>query len=139
KSGGMIGETIVLLGYRGGSITTGIYNTIVPFNQYMLNNIEVECVYEAGAELKAQAFAMAFSTFGVATEVDFVGADDAMIVLTSGELRKTYNVETGVITMTSAGDMKFGNLAVTAGVTVSSAGKEIPFPGNFDIVIESGK
>lgn len=139
KSGGMIGETIVLLGYRGGSITTGIYNTIVPFNQYMLNNIEVECVYEAGAELKAQAFAMAFSTFGVATEVDFVGTDDAMIVLTSGELRKTYNVETGVITMTSAGDMKFGNLAVTAGVTVSSAGKEIPFPGNFDIVIESGK
>ena len=39
KSGGMIGETIVLLGYRGGSITTGIYNTIVPFNQYMLNNL----------------------------------------------------------------------------------------------------
>ena len=72
-------------------------------------------------------------------DVLFVGGEDALIHLTGGELRKEYDANTGVITMTAAGDFALGDLAISAtGLTVDSAGKEIPFPGNFDIVLESG-
>lgn len=144
KSGGTIAETIVLTGYRGGTISMFTAGKIIPFNQYYLNNIEVKSVYESGAALIGKAVVLNGGDGGAAAsymhaDVLFVGGEDALIHLTGGELRKEYDVNTGVITMTAAGDFALGDLAISAtGLTVDSAGKEIPFPGNFDIVLESG-
>lgn len=144
KSGGTIAETIVLTGYRGGNISLFTTGKIIPFNQYYINNIEVKSVYESGASLVGKGVVLTGGDGGAMAsymhaDVLFVGGDDALINLTSGELRKEYDVETGVITMTAAGDFALGNLAISvSGLSVDSEGKEIPFPGNFDIVLESG-
>ena len=144
KSGGTIAETIVLTGYRGGNISLFTTGKIIPFNQYYINNIEVKSVYESGASLVGKGVVLTGGDGGAMAsymhaDVLFVGGDDALINLTSGELRKEYDVETGVITMTAAGDFALGNLAIkVSGLSVDSEGKEIPFPGNFDIVLESG-
>ena len=144
KSGGTIAETIVLTGYRGGNISLFTTGKIIPFNQYYINNIEVKSVYESGASLVGKGVVLTGGDEGAMAsymhaDVLFVGGEDALINLTSGELRKEYDVETGVITMTAAGDFALGNLAISvSGLSVDSEGKEIPFPGNFDIVLESG-
>lgn len=144
KSGGTIAETIVLTGYRGGTISAATTGKIIPFNQYYINNIEVKSVYESGASLVGKGVVLTGGDEGAMAsymhaDVLFVGGEDALINLTSGELRKEYDVETGVITMTAAGDFALGNLAIkVSGLSVDSEGKEIPFPGNFDIVLESG-
>lgn len=144
KSGGTIAETIVLTGYRGGNISLFTTGKIIPFNQYYINNIEVKSVYESGASLVGKGVVLTGGDGGAMAsymhaDVLFVGGEDALINLTSGELRKEYDVETGVITMTAAGDFALGNLAISvSGLSVDSEGKEIPFPGNFDIVLESG-
>lgn len=144
KSGGTIAETIVLTGYRGGTISAATTGKIIPFNQYYINNIEVKSVYESGASLVGKGVVLTGGDEGAVAsymhaDVLFVGGEDALINLTSGELRKEYDVETGVITMTAAGDFALGNLAIkVSGLSVDSEGKEIPFPGNFDIVLESG-
>lgn len=144
KSGGTIAETIVLTGYRGGTISAATTSKIIPFNQYYINNIEVKSVYESGASLVGKGVVLTGGDEGAIAsymhaDVLFVGGEDALINLTSGELRKEYDIETGVITMTAAGDFALGNLAIkVSGLSVDSEGKEIPFPGNFDIVLESG-
>lgn len=144
KSGGTIAETIVLTGYRGGTISAATTSKIIPFNQYYINNIEVKSVYESGASLVGKGVVLTGGDGGAMAsymhaDVLFVGGEDALISLTSGELRKEYDIETGVITMTAAGDFALGNLAIkVSGLSVDSEGKEIPFPGNFDIVLESG-
>lgn len=143
KSGGEICETFVISGFRGGTCSTGTYDTIVPFNQYYLNNIEATSVYEAGSKLTAlgAVFGSIGLYIGVAADIPFVGASEALINLESGELRKSYDVETGIVTLTMAGECTMGNLSVSAGMgfKIDSEGKEMPFSGNFDIVLESGR
>ena len=107
----------------------------VPFNQYYLNNIEATSVYEAGSKLTALGAVfggIGTIYLGVAADIPFVGASEALINLESGELRKSYDVETGIVTL---------NLSVSAGMgfKIDSEGKEMPFGGNFDIVLESGR
>ena len=144
KSGGEICETFVISGFRGGTCSTGTYDTIVPFNQYYLNNIEATSVYEAGSKLTALGAVfggIGAIYLGVAADIRFVGASEALINLESGELRKSYDVETGIVTLTMAGECTMGNLSVSAGMgfKIDSEGKEMPFSGNFDIVLESGR
>ena len=144
KSGGEICEPIVISGFRGGTCSTGTYDTIVPFNQYYLNNIEATSVYEAGSKLTALGAVfggIGAIYLGVAADIRFVGASEALINLESGELRKSYDVETGIVTLAMAGECTMGNLSVSAGMgfKIDSEGKEMPFSGNFDIVLESGR
>lgn len=146
RSGGTVSETLVITGYRGGTISQKIYKEVFPFNQYMLNNIETKAVYEAGSQLVAKASVVGGflgSNIGMAADIYFIGQDDAMINIISGSLTKEYNSENGETTLTVSGECDLNNLALSVGfagigLTLDSEGQEIPFPGNFDIVVASG-
>lgn len=146
RSGGTVAETMVLTGYRGGTISQNIYEEVFPFNQYMLNNIEVKSVYEAGSQLFAKAAVFGNvpyigSCFGISEDIKFVGGEDAMINVWSGSLIKEFNPANGVTKLTVEADCRLNNLELNVkgvSLTLNSAGQEIPFPGNFDIVVNSG-
>lgn len=144
---GKIYEPMTLTGYKGGKITKNIYESVFPVNQYAINNITVTTEIYSGVEYYVKAFVY-ISTIKkkVFTDVKFYGkGNDVFIDQADGKTVKKFDNNTGNVTFEFYGTINMHDIALDlvtiAGIftiTVSTEGKQVPFPGNFSFVVKSG-
>ena len=58
--------------FRGGTATSLVYSNVFPFDQYTVNNIEVDMIIHSGASYTAKALIYASSSYTTG-EVKLVG------------------------------------------------------------------
>ena len=141
--GSTIHEPLFIQTYRGGSATSKVYKDAFPFDQFTVNNIEVDLTVNSGAIYSANAMVRMNPGLGVQYyngDLKLVGADnDNLIQLTSGYLIKKYANATGKLTLSLHGNAIINDAAVKVGDSnVSSGGKDMPFDGKWHFEILSG-
>lgn len=140
---GKLYEPMIAIGYKGGRITSAIYNNVFPINQYTVNNIIAELKVYSGAEYYAKAVVGA-SDSDVPSNVNFLGNTNSVFMnLQSGYLVKSYDSTTGVVKFDVYGNIQFNDMqlkleSILGNITVSTSGKQVPLPGYFDFEIKSG-
>ena len=142
ESGSEVLDLLMLHDYRGGSETKAIYADIFPVNQFSMNNIEVPITINAGSKYMARTHVIGragFLPLRLTPKAVIVGGGESLLNLTSGYIRKTYNIANGKVGLDVYGDVELKDLSMNlSGQEASTAGKEIPFCGLFDIKIKSG-
>ena len=139
KSESNILETLFIKSFRGGTITSGVYGKVFPFNQYTANNIESKLIINVGAIYKA-ATAVTVSIMGLQTgNIPLVGNTNGYLLnLKDGQIIKTYNTLDGTVELDVQGHADFNPITVSLSVTASSANKELPFDGTWNFKISEG-
>ena len=121
-------------------------NEVFPLNQYALSSLVCRTTFAAGAEYSVRASVTAtLSLLGGEQNLDlavrFLGSgEDNFFQLRSGEMTKYVNEENGKVCFELAGGLDFSNLALSLGgsLNFSTAGLQVPVPGNFSIVLKRG-
>ena len=139
KSESNILETLFIKSFRGGTITSGVYGKVFPFNQYTANNIESKLIINVGAIYKA-ATAVTVSIMGLQTgNIPLVGNTNGYLLnLKDGQIIKTYNTLDGTVELDVQGHADFNPITVSLSVTASSANKELPFDGTWNFKVSEG-
>ncbi len=148
KDGSHIYEPFILTGWKGGTISLGIYKTVFPISQYSFNNIETKLRLYAGASyvLKTCITAGGMDTGNV--DVAFLSnSGSSFMELKTGYLEKSVDSATGRIRLEVNGDLTFHNMTIKISLTllvipvspeVSTEGLQVPIPGNLDIHVAKG-
>ncbi len=146
KSGAVVYELFNMYGWKGGTISLGIKDDTFPLNQYTLNSLIIDTTFEYGAKYYAKASITAMRVT-VATDALFLSNDaNAFIQLSEGgELVKRFDEVHGNVYFDMYGDSRFNNLEIDLGkilifwdYSISTAGVQIPIPGNFRMSVKSG-
>ena len=106
NGGAKIYEKFQVGDYRGGSITSAIVlSSVFPFNQYYVQNVEVEEIIHPGASLICHA-GIYLSELTTAS-INFIGGTDAMFSISNGTVMKRYDNATDrlIIEMNGIGAM----------------------------------
>jgi hypothetical protein len=138
-SGSTVNDNLFNQGFRGGSATLNVQSDVFPFDQFTINNIETELVINSGANYIAKTLIYVSSKYNKG-DLKLVGTDDkSLIQLTSGQLIKTYEVNSGVVTMDFHGDASINVSSINvAGITANSKGKDMPFDGTWRFNVATG-
>ncbi|MBO5797277.1 MAG: hypothetical protein J6R77_02900, partial [Clostridia bacterium] len=136
KSGAEIYEKMQVSDYRGGTITSAIVpKGCFPFNQYYVQNVEVEETIESGATLICHAgiFASNVET----STVNFMGSGtDSMFSLAEGtKVTKRYDAATDRLVLDADGDISMNAITI---MEQNTAGFVLPFNNNITVNILSG-
>lgn len=146
KSGAVVYELFNMYGWKGGTISLGIKDDTFPLNQYTLNSLIIDTTFEYGAKYYAKASITAMKVT-VAADALFLSNDaNAFIQLSEGgELVKRFDEVHGNVYFDMYGDSRFNNLEIDLGkilifwdYSISTAGVQIPIPGNFRMSVKSG-
>lgn len=146
ESGGKIYDSFLITDFRGGTISSKIYNEVFPFDQYSFHNIEVPLTINFGGDYYARALIYADNTY-VKSAVHIIGksGDKSLIKLNSGKIEKSFDDSTGKVTLDFNGDIKINDLVMEGNLedygisgSLSTKDKEMPFPGNFRLNVKSG-
>ena len=146
KSGAVVYELFNMYGWKGGTISLGIKDDTFPLNQYTLNSLIIDTTFEYGAKYYAKASITAMRVT-VAADALFLSNDaNAFIQLSEGgELVKRFDEVHGNVYFDMYGDSRFNNLEIDLGkilifwdYSISTAGVQIPIPGNFRMSVKSG-
>ena len=86
ESGGSVYEWYQILDFRGGSASSEMGNSVFPFSQYAVQNVEVPLTLHAGASETVYTAVYAMRKINP-TSIPFIG-DKGMFKLTSGSLTK---------------------------------------------------
>ena len=143
KAGANVYELFNMVGYKGGTISDGIKNTVFPLNQYGMTSISCKLEIVYGANYYAKAFTAALSNLAkVDADVLFISNTQSsflQVVSENGKIRKWIDENNGEICFETDGDVQFNNMSVELGsYALDTTGKEIPIPGNFKFFVNSG-
>lgn len=140
KSGANMVELFNMVGYKGGTISNAIKDTVFPLNQYSLTSLICKTEVQFGAEYFARGFVTGLSFLHVNADVAFVSStSDAFMQLSNGSIFKSINEKNGEITFDIHGDAALNNLTLKlSSFGMDTAGMQVPVPGNFNIIISSG-
>ncbi len=138
-----IQETLFIKSFRGGTVTSGIYNTVFPFNQFTANNIETTLILNSGVTYDAlTVVSVSLPIIGLTYNngsIPLLGPNNTYLIqLTSGRMVKSYDAETGEVNLDIQGNANFNPVNVTISVSASSRDKDIPFDGTWNFKISSG-
>lgn len=136
-------ELFNMVGYKGGTISSGIEGTVFPLNQYGMTSISCKLEIVYGANYYAKAFTAALSnSVKVDADVLFVSDDSSaflQVMSEKGKIYKWIDESIGAIYFETDGDVQFNNMSVKLGrYALDTAGREIPIPGNFKFIVNSG-
>ena len=137
ESGATVYEFYQIADFRGGRASSGMGNSVFPFSQYFVQNIEVPLTLNAGAneQVYSGVYAMK-STY--TTAINFIG-DTGMFKVESGSFTKDYDEKTDRLVFTVNGEAALNTLSLTlAGMDVNSASYVLPITNNITINIQSG-
>lgn len=150
NEGATVKELFSMPGWKGGSISAGVaggllhilmQNPVVvfPLNQYNLNNIICKLQLEYGAKYVVQGKVFASNSNHVA-EVDFVSDESSSFLQMTAKctLEKSVDEKTGNVLFDVYGDAIINNLTLNMIYKFSTAGTQVPIPGNFVITVHSG-
>ncbi len=143
EKGSEVLDLLMLHDYRGGTETVNIFRNIFPTDQFSMNNIEVPITIRAGSKYMARTHMRGgkwFFAFNITPTVGIIGGEDSLLNLKSGHIKKTYNIDNGKMNFDVYGDLELKNLTMKLqkSYKASTAGKEIPFCGLYNINIKSG-
>ena len=137
ESGGSVYEWYQIMDFRGGRATSSIGNSVFPFSQYTVQNIEVPLTLYANANEVAYAAVTANSRINT-TSISFVG-ETGLFKLVSGIITKAYDGSTDRIIYTVDGVAEVNNLKLTmSGLNVNSSSYVLPFTNNMTVDLTSG-
>ena len=137
QPGGSVYEWYQVLDFRGGTATLGIHNSVFPFSQYAVQNVEVPLTLHAGASEITYTGVYAQSQIN-ASAIPFIG-DNGLFKLTSGSLTKAYDGAADRIIYTIDGVAELNNLKLKlAGSTVNSKEYVLPLTNNMTINLNTG-
>ena len=132
KSGGTAYEWYQITDFRGGTASSAMGNSVFPFNQYYVQNIESTITLEQGATEIAYAAVYAISRINPSA-IPFVG-ENGMFKVVSGSLTKKYDGTTDRIVYTVDGEAEVNNLNLKlAGNSVSSKDYVLPLTNNMTV------
>ena len=137
ESGGSVYEWYQILDFRGGSASSEMGNSVFPFSQYAVQNVEVPLTLHAGASETAYTAVYAIRKINP-TSIPFIG-DKGMFKLVSGSLTKAYDGATDRIHYTIDGVAEVNSLNLKLGsMSVSSSSYVLPFTNNMTVDLTSG-
>ena len=137
ESGATVYEFYQIADFRGGSISSGMGNSVFPFSQYFVQNIEVPLTLSAGANEKVYSGVYAMSTT-YTTSINFIG-NNGMFKVKSGSFTKDYDEKTDRLVFTVKGEAELNTLSLKlASMSVNSASYVLPITNNITINIQSG-
>lgn len=136
-------ELFNMVGYKGGTISSGIEGTVFPLNQYGMTSISCKLEIVYGANYYAKAFTAALSNSAkVDADVLFVSDSSSaflQVMSEKGKICKWIDESIGAIYFETDGDVQFNNMAVEfSRYALDTTGREIPIPGNFKFIVNSG-
>ena len=137
ESGATVYEFYQIADFRGGSASSNMGNSVFPFSQYFVQNIEVPLTLNAGAneQVYSGVYAMR-KTY--TTAINFIG-DTGMFKVESGSFTKDYDEKTDRLVFTVNGKAALNKLSLKlAGQTVNSESYVLPITNNITINIQSG-
>ena len=137
ESGATVYEFYQIADFRGGSASSNMGNSVFPFSQYFVQNIEVPLTLNAGANEQVYSGVYAMSTT-YTTTINFIG-DTGMFKVESGSFTKDYDEKTDRLVFTVNGKAALNTLSLKlAGMDVNSASYVLPITNNITINIQSG-
>ena len=137
ESGATVYEFYQIADFRGGSASSGMGNSVFPFSQYFVQNIEVPLTLSAGANEKVYSGVYAMSTT-YTTSINFIG-NNGMFKVKSGSFTKDYDEKTDRLVFTVKGEAELNTLSLKlASMSVNSANYVLPITNNITINIQSG-
>ena len=137
ESGATVYEFYQIADFRGGSASSGMGNSVFPFSQYFVQNIEVPLTLSAGANEKVYSGVYAISTT-YTTSINFIG-NNGMFKVKSGSFTKDYDEKTDRLVFTVKGEAELNTLSLKlASMSVNSASYVLPITNNITINIQSG-
>ena len=137
ESGATVYEFYQIADFRGGSASSGMGNSVFPFSQYFVQNIEVPLTLSAGANEKVYSGVYAMSTT-YTTSINFIG-NNGMFKVKSGSFTKDYDEKTDRLVFTVKGEAELNTLSLKlARMSVNSASYVLPITNNITINIQSG-
>ena len=137
KSGGTAYEWYQITDFRGGTASSAMGNSVFPFNQYYVQNIESAITLEQGATEIAYAAVYALSRINPSA-IPFVG-ENGMFKVVSGSLTKQYDGATDRMVYTVNGQAEVNNLNLElAGSSVSSKDYVLPLTNNMTVSLTEG-
>ena len=137
ESGATVYEFYQIADFRGGSASSNMGNSVFPFSQYFVQNIEAPLTLNAGANEQVYSGVYAMSTT-YTTTINFIG-DTGMFKVESGSFTKDYDEKTDRLVFTVNGEAALNTLSLTlAGMDVDSASYVLPITNNITINIQSG-
>ncbi|MFA5693388.1 MAG: InlB B-repeat-containing protein, partial [Acholeplasmataceae bacterium] len=132
-------DILTINDFRGGGTTTAVYKDVFPFDQISFHHIESNLRINSGAKYYARLFI--WMSLWVKEEVFVIGSgtDKALLTISNGYISKDYNSTNGVNILSINGDGKINDIEMSInGQDVNTKNKEMPFSGNFEIVVEDG-
>jgi len=147
NSGSIVKEQMLISNFPGGSFSSSNYTYAMIFNEYGLNHIESDLTINLGASyfginytyLSTKVLFFTF-TFDEFVDVKIIGNDESfMYKLSSGKVVKTFNVQTGKITLVLDNvNLQINDISVPikfllTKIDMTSKDKYLPIPGNFTI------
>ena len=137
ESGATVYEFYQIADFRGGSASSNMGNSVFPFSQYFVQNIEVPLTLNAGANEKVYSGVYAMSTT-YTTAINFIG-NNGMFKVESGSFTKDYDEKTDRLVFTVNGKAELNTLSLKlASMSVNSASYVLPITNNITINIQSG-
>ena len=137
ESGATVYEFYQIADFRGGSASSNMGNSVFPFSQYFVQNIEVPLTLNAGANEKVYSGVYAMSTT-YTTSINFIG-DTGMFKVESGSFTKDYDEKTDRLVFTVNGKAALNTLSLKlASMSVNSKDFVLPITNNITINIQSG-
>lgn len=139
KSGANMVEPFNMVGYKGGTISNAIRNTVFPINQYALTSIICKTEVQFGAKYSARGFVTG-GGMSLNADVSFISTTNkSFMQILNGSIYKSINEENGEITFDIHGDATLNNLSLSIFIFGMNTSKlQVPVPGNFNIIISSG-
>ena len=137
EDGGNVYEWYQILDFRGGSASMGMGNSVFPFSQYAVQNVEVPLTLMARA--KETVYTAVYASKKInPTAIPFVG-DSGMFQISRGSLTKAYDGSSDRIIYTVDGDAKLKNLSLKLmGMTVDSTSYVLPLTNNMTVNLTNG-
>ena len=137
RSGGTAYEWYQITDFRGGTASSAMGNSVFPFSQYYVQNIESAITLEQGASEIAYVAVYAISRINPSA-IPFVGKN-GMFNVVSGSLTKKYDGTTDRTIYTVNGEAEVNNLNLKlAGQSVSSKDYVLPLTNNMTVNLSEG-
>ncbi|HZJ99642.1 MAG TPA: hypothetical protein VFC79_06530, partial [Tissierellaceae bacterium] len=137
NAGATIYDSLLITDFRGGSITSNVYNEVFPFDQYSFHHIEVPITINNGSNYYTRALAYAGGSYAD-SDILIIGTGGGLIKLTSGSIVKSYETSTGKNTLNFYGKAQVNDVTMNVYVDITTKDKEMPFPGNFQLNVKAG-
>jgi hypothetical protein len=137
-SGSNINESMFVKSFRGGTATFFVYSDVFPFDQYTVNNIEVDMTINSGASYTGKVLIYASSSY-VEGNARLIGnQSEYLLQLTEGKIIKTYDQNNGRVSFEVLGNAISTILVSAGGIEASSSERDLPFDGTWSINVASG-